>query len=100
MRILAFVTVALLAGLTHAAAAGSGTAGTAPGILSPTLTSGVGLPAPPRTFSPILKIQGRACTACRATCVQDWKTDCYDSESYCRRQFTRCMRICWEDYCR
>jgi hypothetical protein len=56
--------------------------------------------AAPKTFSPIIKVQGRACSACRRACVADWKIDCYDSDRYCRRQFVRCMRICWEDYCR
>lgn len=45
-------------------------------------------------------VQGYGCRACRRQCVVDFKIDCYESEGWCRRQFTRCMRHCWEDECR
>lgn len=46
------------------------------------------------------KIQSYDCKYCRRGCVQDFKIDCYASDRWCRRQFVRCMRECWELICR
>lgn len=46
------------------------------------------------------KVQGYYCRACRRRCVADFRIDCEETEGWCRRQFTRCMRQCWEDECR
>ena len=46
------------------------------------------------------KIQGYECKVCRRDCVLDFKIDCYASDRWCRRQFVRCMRECWEIACR
>lgn len=48
----------------------------------------------------LLKIQSYDCRACRRGCYRDFKLDCEESEGWCRRQFTSCMRNCWEDECR
>ena len=45
-------------------------------------------------------VQGYYCQACRRKCVVNFKLDCDADEGWCRRQFTRCMRHCWEDECR
>ena len=47
----------------------------------------------------IIKVQGRACRACRRDCYGEYRIACGYSD-YCRRQFTQCMRACWEDLCR
>lgn len=57
---------------------------------------------PPRTVGAqplVVQVQGRACRACRADCYYTYRTACGYSQS-CRTAFTRCMRVCWEDYCR
>lgn len=46
------------------------------------------------------RVQGRDCRYCRLACVEDFKIDCHASERWCRRQFVRCMRECWELVCR
>jgi len=58
---------------------------------SPRPSSGGGL---------VTQVQGRACSSCRQICVEDFREDCDESERWCRRQFVRCMRVCWEDFCR
>jgi hypothetical protein len=50
--------------------------------------------------SSVLKVQGYECRACRRACSRDYKWDCEGSEGWCRRQFVRCMRDCWEELCR
>lgn len=40
----------------------------------------------------------RECRRCRRDCIADWKWDCVGPD--CRRGFTRCMKVCWEDICR
>lgn len=47
------------------------------------------------------RVQGRYCRGCRLDCVAE-RNDCYyyETERRCRRQFTRCMRYCWERFCR
>lgn len=47
-----------------------------------------------------LKVQSYECKYCRRQCVEDFKIECYESERWCRRQFVRCMRECWEQICR
>ena len=75
---------------------------------APSLTSSlssVAYPGPPlssgsTSASLLLKIQGYECKYCRRQCVEDFKIECYESERWCRRQFVRCMRECWEQICR
>lgn len=56
---------------------------------------------PAKTAGSLLqKVQGYECKACRRDCVVDFKIDCFESDRWCRRQFVRCMRECWERACR
>jgi hypothetical protein len=50
--------------------------------------------------SSVIRVQGYECRACRRGCSRDFKWDCDGSEGWCRRQFVRCMRDCWEELCR
>lgn len=46
----------------------------------------------------ITRVVGRACRQCRRICYHDYRKGCH--ESWCRKQFTLCMRHCWYEYCR
>ena len=47
------------------------------------------------------RVQGSYCRGCRLNCIAD-RNECYDyePERQCRRQFSRCMKSCWNRYCR
>ena len=65
---------------------------------------GMASPAGPMSRIPgienaIVSVQSRSCRACRRDCYGEFRIACGYSD-YCRRQFTACMRACWEDYCR
>ena len=58
------------------------------------------IPAPAGRNELLQQIQSPDCRYCRLACVEDFKIDCRGSERWCRRQFVRCMRECWEQVCR
>lgn len=58
------------------------------------------IPAPTTPGDLLQRIQSPDCRYCRLACVEDFKIDCHASERWCRRQFVRCMRECWEQVCR
>lgn len=47
----------------------------------------------------VQRVQSRVCRSCRRDCYAEFRVYCGDSD-WCRRQFTLCMRSCWEEYCR
>ena len=67
----------------------------------PVAATGTGLfsARPGADRGPITPVQGYGCRACRRLCARD-REYCDDSPRRCQRTFIRCMRICWEDYCR
>ena len=67
---------------------------------APVAYSAIPAPRPGRAAGILRKVQGYECRSCRRQCVRDFKIDCYEEEGWCRRQFVRCMRECWEDFCR
>lgn len=43
--------------------------------------------------------QYSSCSGCRRFCINDFRVRCGYAQS-CRKEFVRCMRFCWRDYCR
>lgn len=70
-----------------------------PAAATPVRYSPIPAPAAPRTDL-LQRVQSPDCRYCRLACVEDFKIDCHASERWCRRQFVRCMRECWEQVCR
>ena len=71
-------------------------------ILKPVAVSFSAIPGRPVVAANglLVRVQSYDCRACRRTCVRDYKWDCDGSYGWCRRKFTQCMRVCWEDECR
>ncbi|MGI9480283.1 MAG: hypothetical protein ACR2PI_26570 [Hyphomicrobiaceae bacterium] len=67
---------------------------------APVSYSAIPAPSARATGNLLRRIQSYGCRVCRRGCVRDFKIDCYESDRWCRRQFVRCMRECWEFVCR
>lgn len=94
-RALAFLTLAMI---TLMPVGASALDARSPQAATPVRYSPI--PAPVAPADLLQRIQSPDCRYCRLACVDDFKIDCHASERWCRRQFVRCMRECWELVCR